>query len=84
VLHLHMWFPTPFPPYPSPVITSSLWVIPPLPHPPLLPPKNTGSGLQGCSPMVKGDPSNMTVALSYSDGSEPWETLARAYESGAE
>jgi hypothetical protein len=34
--------------------------------------------------MVKGDPSNMTVALSYCDGSEPWETLARAYESGVD
>jgi hypothetical protein len=34
--------------------------------------------------MVKGDPSNMTVSLSYCDGSEPWETLARAYESGGD
>jgi hypothetical protein len=32
--------------------------------------------------MVMGDPSVMTAAMSYLDGSEPWETLARAYESG--
>jgi hypothetical protein len=34
--------------------------------------------------MVKGDLSNVTEVVSYFDGSEPWETSARAYESGAD
>jgi hypothetical protein len=34
--------------------------------------------------MVEDDPSDMTNAVSYLDESDPWETLARAYKSGAD
>jgi hypothetical protein len=51
-------------PHPPPLIASSLWATLPSPHPPLLPPRTLSLAptcLQGRFPMVKGDPSNMTV-----------------------
>jgi hypothetical protein len=58
------------------------------PHPTPLPPKNTALRLRcacrGVPFAVKGDASNTTEALSYCDGSELWETPARAYELGVD